>query len=100
MKTAAALSDRSLTKAVHEACGNGASVHGFRSSFRDWAAEATNYPRELAETALGHTLKDRVERAYQRGDLLAKRARLMADWGEFCGKPMIVGEVVKLHAAG
>jgi integrase len=97
LKTAAALSDRALTKAVHDAGGEGASVHGFRSTFRDWAAEATTtYPRELAEAALAHTLKDKTEAAYQRGDLLAKRAQLMAAWGEFCARPMIAGDVVPL----
>jgi integrase len=60
-------------------------VHGFRSTFRDWCAEATNTPRELAEAALAHTLKDKVEAAYQRGDLMEKRRRLMEEWAEFCG---------------
>ncbi len=63
-------------------------VHGFRSTFRDWAAESTNHPRELAEAALAHVLRDKVEAAYRRGDLLEKRARLMADWGTFCGRPL------------
>jgi integrase len=62
------------------------SVHGFRSTFRDWSAEATNHPREIAEKALAHTLRDETERAYQRGDLLEKRRRLMADWAEYCGR--------------
>ena len=60
--------------------GNGYTVHGFRSSFRDWCAEQTNYPRELAEAALAHALKDKTEAAYQRGDLLEKRRRLMRAW--------------------
>jgi integrase len=100
LKTAAALSDRALAKAVHVAGGNGATVHGFRSTFRDWCAETTNYPRELAEAALAHVLKDKTEAAYQRGDLLEKRRRLMTDWAAFCGKPMPAGEVVTLHTAG
>jgi integrase len=61
-------------------------VHGFRSTFRDWAAEQTNYPREIAEAALAHVLKDKTEAAYQRGDLLAKRAKLMAAWAGYCAK--------------
>lgn len=65
-------------------CGN-LTVHGFRSTFRDWAAEATGYPRELAEAALAHALDSKVEAAYQRGDLLEKRRRLMGDWDAFCG---------------
>jgi len=57
--------------------------HGFRSSFRDWAAEATAYPRELAETALAHTIENKVEAAYRRGDLLEKRRELMEAWSNF-----------------
>lgn len=57
--------------------------HGFRSSFRDWAAEQTNFPRELAEAALAHTLRNSVEAAYQRGDLLERRRKLMQAWADF-----------------
>jgi integrase len=64
--------------------GNGFTVHGFRSSFRDWCAEQTNYPRELAEAALAHVLQDKTEAAYQRGDLLEKRRRLMDAWEKYC----------------
>jgi integrase len=56
---------------------------GFRSSFRDWAAETTSYPRELAEMALAHTVESKVEAAYRRGDLLQKRRELMQDWASF-----------------
>ena len=59
-------------------------AHGFRSSFRDWAAEATSYPNEVAEMALAHVVKNRVEAAYRRGDLLDKRRGLMIDWATFC----------------
>lgn len=59
-------------------------VHGFRSAFRDWAAECTGYSHEVAEMALAHTIGNAVERAYRRGDLFEKRRRLMADWGDFC----------------
>jgi integrase len=65
----------------------GLTVHGFRSSFRDWCAEATNFPREIAEAALGHVLGNKVEAAYQRGDLLEKRRRLMQAWDGFCSRP-------------
>ena len=71
-----------------------ATVHGFRSSFRDWAGETTAYPREVIEHALAHQLKDKAEAAYQRGDLLAKRARLMSDWATFCGTPAAKGATV------
>lgn len=58
-------------------------VHGFRSTFRDWAAERTGYPAEVAEMALAHTITDKVEAAYRRGDLFSKRRRLMADWAKY-----------------
>ena len=75
-------------------------AHGFRSTFRDWCAEATNYPREVAEAALAHTLRDRTEAAYQRGDLMEKRRRLMAEWATFCARTAATGEVVTLRAGG
>ena len=59
-------------------------VHGFRSSFRDWAAETTAHSRDAAEMALAHTVGDKVEAAYRRGDLFEKRRALMRDWGDFC----------------
>ncbi|HWY16499.1 MAG TPA: integrase arm-type DNA-binding domain-containing protein [Rhizomicrobium sp.] len=62
-------------------------VHGFRSSFRDWAGEATNYPRELAEAALGHVIGDAAEQAYRRGDALEKRRKLMEAWARHCASP-------------
>jgi integrase len=58
-------------------------AHGFRSSFSDWAAETTHYPREVVEMALAHTVKNKVEAAYRRGDLLDKRVPLMAEWSRF-----------------
>jgi len=58
-------------------------VHGFRSSFRTWAAEETTYPRELAEYALSHSVGNRVERAYARTDMFKERAKLMEDWTRF-----------------
>lgn len=61
-------------------------VHGFRSSFRDWSAESTNFPREIAEAALAHVLADKTEAAYQRGDLLEKRRRLMTAWAKYCAE--------------
>jgi integrase len=69
-------------------------VHGFRSTFRDWAGETTAYPREVIEHALAHQLKDKAEAAYQRGDLLMKRSRLMNDWAAYCSKVAKSGENV------
>ncbi len=62
----------------------GLTVHGFRSSFRDWAAETTSYPSEVVEMALAHTIKNQAEAAYRRGDLMEKRSQLMTDWQVFC----------------
>lgn len=61
-------------------------VHGFRSSFRDWAAEQTSYAHEVAEMALAHTISSATERAYRRGDLFTKRRRLMDDWANYCSQ--------------
>ena len=64
-------------------------VHGFRSTFRDWAAEQTNFPREVAEAALAHTIGDKVEAAYRRGDLFEKRRGLMGEWAQYCKETAI-----------
>ncbi len=72
-------------------------VHGMRSSFRDWAAERTAYPREMAELALAHRVGDEVERAYLRSDLFAKRRRLAEDWARFAGTAPLNAEVVPIR---
>jgi integrase len=72
----------------------GTTVHGFRSTFRDWAAERTSYPNHVAEAALAHTIGDKVEKAYRRGDLFEKRRRLMADWATWCSRPVPTGATV------
>ncbi len=73
-------------------------VHGFRSSFRDWCAEVTGYPRELAEAALAHVVSDKTEAAYQRADMIEKRRKMMEAWATFCARPMpAAGEVVTLR---
>ncbi len=76
------LSDMTLT-AVLRRLEVPAVPHGFRSTFRDWAAERTHYPGEMAEMALAHTVGDKVEAAYRRGDMLERRAAMMAEWAEF-----------------
>lgn len=80
--------DRPLSNAAFDALMTrmgviGATAHGFRSSFRDWAGEVTDYPREVAEAALAHAVGDEVERAYRRGDALMKRRALMDSWASF-----------------
>jgi integrase len=80
------LSNMAMLELLRGLNGNGYTVHGFRSSFKDWSAEQTNHPREIAEAALGHILKDKTERAYQRTDLLEKRRALMSAWDSYCGE--------------
>lgn len=65
-------------------------VHGFRSTFRDWVAECTQYPREVAEMALAHAISDQTEAAYRRGDLFEKRRQLMVDWADYCNHPAVI----------
>ncbi len=77
------LSNMSMLMLLRRMDANGFTVHGFRSSFRDWAAEAANAPREIAEAALAHQVGSDVERAYARSDLLERRRRLMTDWTDF-----------------
>ena len=75
-------------------------VHGFRSTFRDWCSEATNHPREVAEQALAHTLSDKVEAAYRRGDLFEKRRRLMENWATFCAGKVAPANVILILVPG
>jgi integrase len=79
-----ALSDMSLS-AVLRRLKVEATIHGFRSSFRDWAGDATEFPREIAEAALAHVVGDQTERAYRRGDALARRWQMMEAWATYCG---------------
>jgi integrase len=73
------------------------SVHGFRSTFRDWVAERTSFPREIAELALSHSVGSDVEQAYRRSDMFDKRRKLMDAWAEFCGRPAVGGKVVAMR---
>lgn len=86
-RTTAPLSDMSLTAVLRRLGRGDITVHGFRSSFRDWSSEAEGnvFPREVCEHALAHSLPDKVEAAYRRGDLLEKRVLLMQAWGDYCG---------------
>ncbi len=73
-----------MIRLTKEMVGDGVTVHGFRSAFRDWGAEQTNYPNEMLEMALAHTVSNKVEAAYRRGDQREKRRRLMEDWAAYC----------------
>ncbi|MEF8760392.1 MAG: integrase arm-type DNA-binding domain-containing protein [Candidatus Accumulibacter sp. UW25] len=94
------LSDATMT-AVLKRMGLDVTVHGFRSSFRDWAGEVSNYPRETIEHCLAHQLADKAEASYARGSHFEKRRRLMEEWSRFCSAPMKPASVVPIrsHAA-
>ena len=77
-----------------------ATVHGFRSAFRDWAAERTSYAHEVCEMALAHVIGNKAEAAYRRGDLFEKRRRLMADWANYCAKREAPAGITPIRAAG
>jgi integrase len=83
-KAGTPLSNMSMLELMRDMRGIGATVHGFRSTFRDWAAEQTSYPNEMCEIALAHVVSDKTEAAYRRGDMVEKRRRLMADWADYC----------------
>ena len=89
------LSDMALLMTLRRMGMANVTTHGFRSTFRDWAAERTAFPREIAEAALAHTVGG-VEGAYQRGDYLEKRRRLMDDWAAFCAAPAASGNVIAI----
>jgi integrase len=82
--------------------GGAITIHGMRSAFRDWAAEQTNFPREVAEMALAHAVGDAVERAYARTDLFERRRKLMEAWAAYCGKSVLphTGRVVSIGRSG
>ena len=83
-RTGVALSDATLAKLARSLGFGHLTAHGFRSTFKDWATECTNFPSEAVEKALAHAIKNKVEAAYRRGDLLEKRRQLMAAWGAHC----------------
>jgi integrase len=92
------LSDMTLT-AVLRRKGVEATAHGMRSAFRDWCAESTSYAREVAEMALAHAIESAVEAAYRRGDLMAKRTRLMRDWAAFLAAPKRAAAISAINQA-
>jgi len=78
------LSNMAMLTVLRRMKCTGLTVHGFRSTFRDWAAECTTYPNEMAEMALAHTVDDKVEAAYRRGDMFQRRKQMMDDWATWC----------------
>jgi integrase len=93
------LSNMAMASVLGRMGRDNATVHGFRSTFRDWAADRTNYQNHIVEMALAHVVGNAVEAAYRRGDLLDKRRQLMADWARYCStKHREGGEVIALRA--
>jgi len=94
----AALSNMTCLATLKRMGRSDLTVHGFRSTFRDWVSESTSYPRDVAEMALAHAIEDRSEAAYRRGDLIEKRRALMADWAAHCAVVRVSGDVVAIRA--
>ena len=99
-RAGASLSNMALLGVLRRMGRGDLTVHGFRSTFRDWAAETTGYPRDVVEMALAHAIGDKVEAAYRRGDLFKKRRRLMDAWARYCASPPAAGDkVVRLQGS-
>lgn len=93
------LSNMAMLKLLQKGMGRAdLTVHGFRSTFRDWAAEQSNFANEVIEMALAHTIEDPTEAAYRRGDLFDKRARLMQAWADYCGREHTAATVTTIRA--
>ncbi len=93
------ISNMAILKTLHRMGRTDLTVHGFRSTFRDWAAECTGYPSEVAEAALAHVVGDQVEAAYRRGDLFDKRRKLMNAWAGFCASSANETKIVPMRKA-
>lgn len=98
LKVGKPLSNMAMLAVLERMKRDDLTVHGFRSTFRDWAAEQTNYPREVAEMALAHTVGDKVEAAYRRGDLFEKRRLIMADWARYCDTPAATADIIPMNS--
>lgn len=94
------LSSMAMLKLLERMDREDLTVHGFRSTFRDWGAEQTAYPAEVLEMALAHTVGDKVEAAYRRGDLFEKRRRLAQDWARYCEQSMKAGKATPIRKSG
>ena len=96
-----ALSGMAMSMLLRRMGRDSITVHGFRSTFRDWAGETTAFPREVVEHAMAHQLADKAEAAYQRGTLFPKRVKLMDAWASFCATSGVDGRNVRvIRSAG
>lgn len=98
-KPGAAMSNMSLLALLKRMKRPDLTVHGFRSTFTDWASERTNHSREVVEMSLAHAIESKVEAAYRRGDLFEKRAKIMADWAAYAAAPQTSAKVVAIEDA-
>jgi integrase len=99
-KEGAGLSNAAMSELL-KGLGHAVTVHGFRSAFKDWAADETDYANELSEMAMAHTVSDKVESAYRRGNMREKRRRMMDDWSAYCDGKAVGGDnVVKIGSRG
>ena len=96
MKQGKPLSDMALLMLLRGMEQSHVVTHGFRSSFRDWAAESTSFPNHVVEMALAHAVGDKVEAAYRRGDLFEKRRKLMEAWATYCGRTPASAKILSL----
>ncbi len=96
-KAEAPLSNTAMLEMLRGMRGYSLTVHGFRSTFRDWAGDRTNFAREVIEHALAHRIKDKAEASYRRSAALEKRRKLMEAWAQYCSAPATSGKVVALH---
>ncbi len=92
------LSGMAMLKTLERMGRTDITVHGFRSTFRDWTGEETDYPREIAEQALAHVIEGKTEAAYRRGDTLEKRRPLMQDWANYCDRTAAGGTVISIRS--
>jgi len=93
------VSDVSSAKCIARHTTSPATTHGFRSTFRDWAGDCTQFPREVAEMALAHVVGDEIEAAYRRATALAKRRQLMEQWASYLNAPRESGRVLQFNEA-
>jgi integrase len=91
------LSNMAMLKLLDRSGRGDLTVHGFRSTFKDWAHECTDFPSEVIEMALAHAIDDKVEKAYRRGELFEKRRELMVDWARYCSGVPVSSVVVPLR---
>ena len=100
VKEARPLSNMAMLMVLRRMYKGEFTTHGFRSTFRDWASETTAYPHEVCEMAMAHTIANKAEAAYRRGDLFEKRRRLMQDWADYCEAGQLTGEIVPIRKGG